>query len=292
MSAKLIIFLVCIFLVILFLVIDIILKEAGYKKEYLSKADQINQLLDEIKSLQAENNGYKDVITRIQHEEEEYLTAEGIALKAEVAEIKTEKATLLKEYEDLSNTITGLEKKAETITAMMEARVAAIQREQTIKENMSDYCLSVDAADLADIEQLNQLKPKLHKPRILCMLIWQTYFQKQLTALCNSIFGAKTVCGIYKITNQLDNYCYVGQSVDIAKRIAEHVKCGLGIDTPAGNKLYDAMLRDGVQNFSFELLEACPRTELDAKEKEYISIYDCYNLGYNSNRGNSVKKNY
>ena len=124
------------------------------------------------------------------------------------------------------------------------------------------------------------------------MLIWQTYFQKQLTSLCNSIFGSKVVCGIYKITNQLDNYCYVGQSVDIAKRIAEHVKCGLGIDTPAGNKLYEAMLRDGVQNFSFELLEACPRTELDAKEKEYIAIYDCYNLGYNSNRGNSTKKNY
>jgi hypothetical protein len=59
----------------------------------------------------------------------------------------------------------------------------------------------------------------------------------------------------------------------------------LGIDAPAGNKLYDAMQKDGVWNFSFELLEECPRASLNEKEKEYIEIYDSYNLGYNSNRG-------
>lgn len=71
----------------------------------------------------------------------------------------------------------------------------------------------------------------------------------------------------------------------MSDRIKEHVKCGLGIDTPAGNKLYDAMQKDGVYNFAFELLEECPRTSLNEKEKEYIEIYDSYNLGYNSNRG-------
>jgi hypothetical protein len=58
----------------------------------------------------------------------------------------------------------------------MEARVAALQREQKIKENLSDYCLQVSNADLQDIETLEKIKSKLNKPRILCMLIWQTYF--------------------------------------------------------------------------------------------------------------------
>jgi hypothetical protein len=67
-------------------------------------------------------------------------------------------------------------KEAEEITNMMRARVAALQREQNIKENLSDYCLQVSNADLQDIETLEKIKSKLNKPRILCMLIWQTYF--------------------------------------------------------------------------------------------------------------------
>lgn len=67
-------------------------------------------------------------------------------------------------------------REAEEITNMMRARVAALQREQNIKENLSDYCLQVSNADLQDIETLEKIKSKLNKPRILCMLIWQTYF--------------------------------------------------------------------------------------------------------------------
>lgn len=77
--------------------------------------------------------------------------------------------------------------------------------------------------------------------------------------------------------------------MNIKERFADHVKCGLGIDTPAGNKLYNAMQEDGVWNFSFELLEECPRDKLNQKEREYIAIYDSYNLGYNSTSGNKDK---
>jgi hypothetical protein len=39
----------------------------------------------------------------------------------------------------------------------------------------------------------------------------------------------------------LDNKTYIGQARDIGDRWKTHIKCGLGIDTPA-NKLYTAML--------------------------------------------------
>ena len=65
----------------------------------------------------------------------------------------------------------------------------------------------------------------------------------------------ETVTGVYKITNKLSGMSYIGQAKDIRERWREHLKCGLGIDTPSNNRLYQAMLKDGVDNFTFELLE-------------------------------------
>lgn len=168
-------------------------------------------------------------------------------------------------------------------------RAAAIQaqiKEKEIKEQSAFYCLNISKLDLDDIEVLERIKPKLHQPRILSMLIWSTYYQKPMTALCNNILTKDTVCGIYKITNQTNDMCYIGQSVDIAKRWKDHVKCGLGIDTPASNKLYKAMQEDGLHNFSWELLQACDRDELDEREKYYIELYQSKEYGYNSTAGN------
>ena len=85
--------------------------------------------------------------------------------------------------------------------------------------------------------------------------------------------------------------CYIGQAKDIDDRWKEHMKCGLGIDTPVGNKLYQAMKEIGPENFTFELLEACPIEQLDEKEKFYIELYQAKDYGYNSTQGNKKKEN-
>ena len=121
------------------------------------------------------------------------------------------------------------------------------------------------------------------------MLIWSTYFQKPMTSLCNNVLGLNTVCGIYKITNQETTQCYIGQAVDVAKRWKDHAKCGLGIDTPIGNKLYKAMQEYGINNFSWEVLEICPKEQLDEKEKYYIELYQAVLYGYNGQSGNKGK---
>ena len=129
---------------------------------------------------------------------------------------------------------------------------------------------------------MERVKGQLNKPRILSMLIWKTYWQKQMTELCNNVLGTNAVTGIYKITNQITDECYIGQAANMADRWKQHAKCGLGIDTPAGNKLYRAMQEDGIQNFSWELLEECPRELLNEKEKFYIDLYDSQSFGYNT----------
>ena len=170
-------------------------------------------------------------------------------------------------------------------------RAAAIQaqiKEREIKDQLSFYCLRPTENELDDIKALERVKPNLHQPRILCMLIWSTYFQKPMTALCNNVLGTAVVCGIYKITNQETGECYIGQAVDIAKRWKDHAKCGLGIDTPANNKLYKAIQEYGIWNFSWELLEKCSKEQLNEKEYFYIDLYDSKNYGYNSSSG--IKK--
>ena len=172
------------------------------------------------------------------------------------------------------------------IKATRTAAIEAARREKDIENNLTFYCLDISDADKTDIAKLEALKPSLNKPRVLSMLIWQTWFQKPLKALSANVVGATDATGIYKITNIKTKECYIGQAIHIKDRFAEHAKCGLGIDTPAGNKLYKAIQEFGLWNFSFEVLEECPREQLNEKEKYYIDLYSSYDYGYNSTRGN------
>lgn len=172
------------------------------------------------------------------------------------------------------------------IKATRTAAIEAARREKDIENNLTFYCLDISDADKIDIAKLEALKPSLNKPRVLSMLIWQTWFQKPLKALCANVVGATDATGIYKITNIKTKECYIGQAIHIKDRFIEHAKCGLGIDTPAGNKLYKAIQEFGLWNFSFEVLEECPREQLNEKEKYYIDLYSSYDYGYNSTRGN------
>lgn len=196
---------------------------------------------------------------------------------------------LNKSYENINKIhLQKLEKivyEVESAKATRNAIIAAQVKEKENQEKISFYCLQTKESEIADVKALERIKPQLNNPRVLSMLIWQTFFQKPMTALCNNVLGVKTVCGIYKITNQKTKEAYIGQSVDVSKRWKDHIKCGLGIDAPAGNKLYKAMQEYGVWNFSWELLEECPKEELNAKEKFYIDFYKTYEYGYNSNVG-------
>lgn len=173
-----------------------------------------------------------------------------------------------------------------TFKATREALIQANLREQELLDTVGFHTISLSEQDITDINTLERIKPTLFKPEILSKLIWSTYFLQPVSSMCNNIFGTGKVCGVYKITNLTTKEVYIGQSVDCAERIKQHIKAGLGIDNKGTNKLYKAMQKTGVWNFAFELLEKCPREELDKKEKEYIAIYESDEFGYNSTKGN------
>ena len=88
-------------------------------------------------------------------------------------------------------------------------------------------------------------------------------------------------CGIYKITNSINNKCYVGQSIDIERRWRDHKKNYLSSNYP----LYLAFKKYGLDNFTFEILEECNECELDQKEIYWIDYYHGYSQGYNQTTG-------
>ncbi len=45
------------------------------------------------------------------------------------------------------------------------------------------------------------------------------------------------------------------------------------------------MMEDGLENFSFELIEECLPQELNQKEQYFISFYSSDTLGYNISKG-------
>lgn len=237
-----------------------------------------------------------------QHEKEKNNISERINLYKENLSYASEQylntleqnyARAEQEHDKKMNTLAAEEEECEAelnkMRAALSAGVQASLRELEKEQNIQFYKLSISDKDLQDVKKLEEVKLSLHQPVVLSKLIWSTYFQKQVTEMCNRILGTKKVCGIYKITNLKTHQCYVGQSVDVAQRWKQHCKCGLGIEASATNKLYNSMQKDGIYSFSFELMEECPREQLNEKEKFWIELYQSNIYGFNSNSG--ISKN-
>lgn len=91
--------------------------------------------------------------------------------------------------------------------------------------------------------------------------------------------------GIYKITNTLNDKCYIGQSIDIKTRWMQHIYEGKR--NVKEGKLYPAMFKDGIENFTFEIIEECKKDlqVLNERERYWIKYYNSFNNGYNSTIG-------
>lgn len=239
------------------------------KKADIIQQEKINEINKKIKNFQQISSNSANYYIQ---------TLQQAYSKAETG--YTQKITRLKdEYNDAAAQLNNIKE-------TRKATYQALLKEKQLKANQDNYKLIPSASNLDDIKALNKIKSQLHHPRILSMLIWQTYWQPLAKEKFPIILQSKTKMGIYKITNIKTNQCYIGQSTDIYKRWNEHCKAGLGIDTPAGNKLYKAIQQYGLQNFTFEILVECQRSRLNEKEKYFIELYQSNTYGYNGTVGN------
>lgn len=79
------------------------------------------------------------------------------------------------------------------------------------------------------------------------------------------------ICGIYKITNNVNNFCYVGQSQRVKKRIAEHFRL-LRLNKHGNPRLQNAFNKYGEENFTWSIEAICESvSDLDTIENAFIS---------------------
>lgn len=205
--------------------------------------------------------------------EEEYLkTLEDIAIEtADELASKREEVKIV-------------EQKLATLRAKADAAIAAAKREEEKLLEIDKYKILVSDLDLLEINRLREIAPYFRNARAIYKIIWESYYRNLTTEMINRVVGAGEHTGIYKLTNLKNQKVYIGQASNISERFKQHIKCGLGIDTP-NNMLYAAMMKDGVENFTFEVLEECGRGELNDREKYYIDFYRAQEYGYNMNKG-------
>lgn len=90
-------------------------------------------------------------------------------------------------------------------------------------------------------------------------------------------------CGIYKITNEINGKCYIGQSCDIERRWSGHIHAAkYNIEN---NKFYNSINKHRICNFSLDIIKICKKEELNYFECFYIMIYDSISNGLNSSSG-------
>lgn len=102
---------------------------------------------------------------------------------------------------------------------------------------------------------------------------------------------------IYVIKNNKNEKVYIGQTIKIPRiRMNNHRsearKYARGLIDPqlrnkrgTCSKLYSAMNKYGVENFTMEILEEMDNALLDAAEMQYIEQYDSVKNGYNLKYG-------
>lgn len=93
-------------------------------------------------------------------------------------------------------------------------------------------------------------------------------------------------CGIYKITNKINNKNYIGQSQNIEQRWIAHKYESVNSNQVQYNySIHRAFRKYGLDNFSFSIVELTEKEKLDEREKYWIAYFDSFNNGYNETEG-------
>lgn len=205
-----------------------------------------------------------------------------------IAEINAgaqENFSLLEEqYNNLKETyLIKIQSVENTLQDLKERRDAAIQQaindyEDNLNKNF--YILQITDKDLNDITLLREISNKINKKEVIGKIIYKVYIEKYYTDLIGRVLDNKSFSGIYKITNQINQMCYVGQAVDIKKRWLQHIKRAIGAEPLINNKLYPAMQKYGIENFSFEVIDRCDKDKLNEREKYWQNFYKAKSFGY------------
>lgn len=184
-------------------------------------------------------------------------------------------------FEDEEKSLNGqIEQKRKEINSLIEQ----FKKDEEARKEADFYRIPISSAAQNDIDKLKGVAAHLNNPMVLLKFIYKEYYEVPFNAMCGRVLGENlNKSGIYKITNIQNQMCYIGQTkAGFKNRWRTHVKRGLGCEEQTNNRLYDALKKEGIENFTFQVVEICDEKILTERERFYINFYDSKNWGYNS----------
>ena len=158
-------------------------------------------------------------------------------------------------------------------------------RARALEEKQDFYRIVLDEKSIEDVAKLNMIRKELHKHDGLDKLIYEVYISKPVQEMVKRVLKGSAPCGIYKITRIKTGEIYIGKSTDVKSRWTQHAKTVFNCGTIAHSILHTTMERDGIENFTFELLEEVDKDQLTEREKYWINFYDSKKYGLNERVG-------
>ena len=153
-----------------------------------------------------------------------------------------------------------------------EAINEAIKRERELSEKEDFYKIQLSLDDIEDIRLLKSMTSRLRHREIIPKLIWDSLISRPTNEMIKRVVGDK-VGGIYKITYVPTGESYIGKTVSFKDRWKNHIQTALGMEKAASSTLHTHMARNGVWNYSFEILEEVSKEKQSEREKFYIDLY-------------------
>lgn len=260
------------------------------KKEALQNQEKVSFQQSVLKNLTKQNEEIKSHQYELAKTEVELwkkaqkndIIQENITFKGQLDnQIRTftvKRDELAKELYDVASELEEYQQKREAINQ-------EILRNRALKEKTDFYRIMLTPESLEDIKIIKGIREKLHKQEFLDKMLYDNYISKSVKEMCKRVLEGEDPSGIYKITNISTQEIYIGKSTSVATRWTNHIKSACGLAGVADSQFQRALKQYGIENWTFELLEKCPKDKLTEREKYYITFYDTINYGYNQRIG-------
>lgn len=189
------------------------------------------------------------------------------------------------ERQRIENELSIIQHNLEDYQKKQEAIGKEILRKRMIEEQTDFYRICLSQEQKEDIEILKSIIPKLNKHSNLDKLIYEVYCSKEAQSMIKRVLNGRQPSGIYKITRLKTGEIYIGKSTNVKDRWLQHIKTACGCGTIAHSILHTTMEKDGIDNFTFELIEEVNKSQLTEREKYWINFYKAKDYGLNEKNG-------
>lgn len=255
--------------------------------------NELNRLIQKIKSMQSEIEEQKNVLSFFQKKQQK--------LELKLKKVENYKKSNVNNFFSFgiyafrhsAKRITKLNGKLEKLKTEISTYESIILFKQdnvcyTEQEIKNEKEKGMKYNEKVENRKSQEYKDYMEKDGEVKPLNIEVVLDKEFISLKN-ICGLdyKKIIGCYVICNKRNNRCYVGQSKDVLKRLKQHFKGTVPNNVIFAEDYYSTIPADRESIFEIKIIPCETKDELDKTERELIEQYDAFSCGYNGTAGNT-----